>query len=122
MEKAMREISDGQRIESELQSREWEYYKTTARTGDLAFTYSISQVNLDADCDLYIAGNYIPGRIFYDQKDSTYNANYSLTITTYPSAIYYAGVYGYHHCIYSITLDITVHGLFSPFLLPSIFL
>lgn len=62
-------------------------------------------------CDLYVREGNLPGKILYDEKDTSSKSTFSLAVTVASGWTYYAGVYGVDKCNFTISLQVTYSGL-----------
>jgi hypothetical protein len=60
--------------------------------------------NSNGDSDMYVKHGTRPRRDSYDGKDLSRNSNYNVTIDNPEGGAWYAGIYGFVSCQYTITL------------------
>jgi hypothetical protein len=86
---------------------QWHYFKVSTGfgTGALRFELKANGSDNSGDCDLYLKFGDRPTRLSYDFKDSSPTTDSIITINRTQYGSYYAGVYAFYGCSYSIRVD-----------------
>lgn len=96
-------LTSGQEVTGqEVASGWWNYYHINVTNADSALFWTVSQESALADCDLYLKRGSYPNRLWYDSHNSNTDQTFSLNVTHAGVGTWYAGVYGYTDCAYSI--------------------
>ena len=67
-----------------------------------ALIFNVTQALSTADCDLYLQFNALPTRYSYAARDITADQSVELVVDSPTVGVWYAGVYGFTQCSYTI--------------------
>ena len=99
-------ISNGQTVTESLDDRQWIFYDISTSNTDSAITFSVIQNNIVSDCDLYIQYDSFPSKSDFYQKDTSRDSTFNIKIDNPGNHLWYAGVYGFFDCSYSMTVNV----------------
>jgi EGF-like domain len=103
------QLTSGRQVSSQAVDRmEWKFYHISVPYSPASMTWSVEQTSQfqNADCDLYIRRNNYPTRGTYDYRDITTRSSFSVDMNGVENGVWYAGVYGYHQCGFSIKVQL----------------
>ena len=90
-------------VSASVQQKQWNYYHISISSSSQALVFSVSQASSAADCDLYVQFTSLPTRYDYFDRDITEDQVFSVVVDSPTPGIWYAGVYGFTSCAYTIT-------------------
>lgn len=81
----------------------WKYYQVTLTSSTLnLLTFAVNQAFGSQDCDLYVKKGQLPNFQVWDQRNEGVDQQFSVAITNPTPGVYYAGVFGFTECTFSI--------------------
>lgn len=89
-----------------VQSGWWNYYHVEIPTAESSMVWTVSQESASQDCDLYVKQGSYPNRFWYDARNSGTEQTFTLNVTSAATGRWYAGVYGYTACAYTIRVQV----------------
>jgi len=109
---AISEIRSGVSAEGNVKTFEWHYYEITSPTGDHRLEAEVRETSAVAngDCDLFIRHGALPTRSEFDFRHANEDNVATLSVPHAKPGVWYAGVLGFTHCEYIITLTIDANS------------
>mmetsp|Transcript_20172 Transcript_20172/g.27823 ORF Transcript_20172/g.27823 Transcript_20172/m.27823 type:complete len:189 (+) Transcript_20172:33-599(+) len=95
-------------VSSFVTATEWKYFDTNATYPNTTLTlvWGVNQKG-GGDCDLYIQRNAFPNLTSYIARDITTEDRFHIKLDDQPPGVYFAGVYGYSSCNFTIAVNVT---------------
>jgi Bacterial pre-peptidase C-terminal domain/EGF-like domain len=87
-----------------VESKQWSYYSYDVDASEHELTWVVNQTTTSADCDLYVKLGDLPSLWDYDYRDDSLAKNFEIEMVESTPGLYYAGVYGFSACSYSIEI------------------
>lgn len=93
-------------VTSTVSRKMWQYYHTSFSQSSGGIKWAVQQTSASADCDLYIQLNDYPSQYSYADRDTSSDQSFSIIVDPAQAGTWYAGVFGYTDCTYTITVSV----------------
>jgi hypothetical protein len=100
-------LNPGEQVTGYVEENIWNYYTYQADPVQDNIVITVSQLNPDGDCDLYVRFNNTPSRWLFDYIDISSTQTYVLSIPNVVGQVVHMGVFGWKKTEYNLKVEHT---------------